>query len=81
MIHIPALDECVYAARGHGAWYFHGRAAAAPGRVSQRQPLAKALFLTSEVINFDKTGRRAAYDRLQAGRPADAAPGATATAT
>jgi len=67
VIHIPALDECVYAARGQGAWYLHGQQPPRRARVSQRQPLSKALFLTSEVINFDRTGRRGAYDRLQAG--------------
>ncbi len=66
VIHVPALDECVYAARGLGAWYLHGEEPPRPARVSQRRPLAKALFVTSEVINFDRTGRRAAYDRLQA---------------
>ena len=66
MIHVPALDECVYAARGLGAWYVHAREPPRRARVSQRQPLAKALFVTSEVINFDRTGRRAAFDRLQA---------------
>ena len=67
VIRIPALDECVYAARGQGAWYVAGRRNRRGRRASRSgSRLAKALFLTSEVINFDKTGRRAAYDRLQA---------------
>jgi histidinol-phosphatase len=66
VIRIPALDECLYAARGQGAWYFVGHNQPKPARVSQRKPLAEALFVTSEVITFDQTGRRAAYDRLQA---------------
>jgi histidinol phosphatase-like enzyme (inositol monophosphatase family) len=66
VIHIPALDECVYAARGLGAWYIQGEQPPRQAHVSQRQPLAKALFVTSEVVNFDRHGRRAAYDRLQA---------------
>ena len=66
VIRIPALDECVYAARGLGAWYSHADQPPRRACVSQRQPLAHALFVTSEVINFDRTGRRAAYDRLQA---------------
>ena len=65
VIHIPALGECVYAARGLGAWYACTDRPPRQARVSQRQPLAKSLFVTSEVINFDRTGRRAAYDRLQ----------------
>ena len=40
--------------------------AAAAGARSQRQPLSSALFVTSEVIDFDRHGRRGAYDRLQA---------------
>ena len=66
VIRIPALDECLYAAKGQGAWYFVGHNQPKPARVSQRKPLAKALFVTSEVITFDRAGRRAAYDRLQA---------------
>jgi histidinol-phosphatase len=65
VIRIPALDECLYAAKGQGAWYFVGHNQPKPARVSQRKTLAKALFLTSEVIIFDQTGRRTVYDRLQ----------------
>ena len=66
VIRIPALDECVYAARGLGAWYVQGDRPPSSARVSEHQPLAKALFVTSEVLGFDQSGRRAAYDRLQA---------------
>jgi histidinol-phosphatase len=66
VIRIPALDECVYAARGLGAWYLHAEQPPRRAHVSTRPKLSKALFVTSEVINFDKTGRRGAYDRLQA---------------
>jgi histidinol-phosphatase len=66
VIHIPALAETVYAACGQGAWYRRAEEPAVPARVSTRQSLAQALFVTSEVINFDRHGRRAAYDRLQA---------------
>jgi histidinol-phosphatase len=66
LIHAPAMDECVYAARGLGAWYVRGDLPPRRTRVSRRQGLAQALFVTSEVLSFDKTGRRTAYDRLQA---------------
>ncbi|HIQ23301.1 MAG TPA: histidinol-phosphatase [Planctomycetes bacterium] len=66
VIVIPALDECVYAARGEGAWYQAGNEPPVPARVSRCGRLAGGLFLTSEVANFDKTGRRHIYDRLQA---------------
>lgn len=65
VIHIPALRETVYAARGGGAWYKQGDAAPQPARVSQTHPLCNGLFLTSEVANFYRTGRGEAYQRLQ----------------
>ena len=66
VIRIPALDESIYAARGLGAWYLHADQPPRRAHVSSRPTLSKALFVTSEVINFDRTGRRGAYDRLQA---------------
>jgi histidinol-phosphatase len=65
VIRIPALDECIYAAKGQGAWYFVGRNVPTPARVSNRQPLGKTLFVTSEVASFDEVGRRDIYERLQ----------------
>lgn len=62
---IPALDECVYAARGHGAWYVRGNEPAELARVSSTDSLAESLFLTSEVKTFDENNRRTAFDRLQ----------------
>lgn len=62
---VPALDECVYAAQGQGAWYVRGERAPVPARVSECARLSEGLFLTSEVANFEKTGRRPVYDRLQ----------------
>ena len=66
VIHIPALKETVYAARGQGAWYQHDDQPPQPARVSQTNRLSEGLFLTSEVENFYRTGRRGAYERLQA---------------
>jgi histidinol-phosphatase len=65
VVRIPALDECIYAAEGQGAWYFVGHNRPTPARVSKRQPLSKALFVTSEVTSFDETGSRAIYNRLE----------------
>jgi len=65
VIRIPALDECVYAAVGQGAWHVRGEGPPRPARVSECPRLAEGLFLTSEVATFDRTGRRAVYDRLQ----------------
>ncbi len=66
VIHVPALRETVYAAKGNGAWYQQGDAPPRPARVSQTHPLSNGLFLTSEVANFYRTGRGDAYERLQA---------------
>lgn len=66
VILIPALDECVYAAAGQGAWYVCGDSPPRRAKVSHCSRLAEALFLTSEVVNFDEIGRRDVYDRLQA---------------
>ncbi len=66
VIRIPALDECVYAAIGSGAWYTQGDDSPRPARVSSCQSLAEALFLTSEVKTFDEVDRRDAYRRLEA---------------
>ncbi len=65
VIQIPALDECVYAARGLGAWYVQSSQTPRTACVSQRRPLANALFVTSEVLCFDQHDRRGAFDRLQ----------------
>jgi histidinol phosphatase-like enzyme (inositol monophosphatase family) len=66
VIHVPALDETAYAADGQGAWFVRAGEAARPARVSAKTRLAEGLFCTSEIKTFDATGRRAAYDRLQA---------------
>jgi histidinol phosphatase-like enzyme (inositol monophosphatase family) len=65
VIHMPALDECVYACRGQGAWHVQGQRPKRPARVSKTAPLAQGLFLTSEVGSFDEIDRRDVYDRLQ----------------
>ena len=65
VIAIPALDECVYAAQGHGAWYVSGQKAPRAAKVSNCHALSEGLFLTSEVANFYTIGRRDVYERLQ----------------
>ena len=61
---IPALDECVYAAIGQGAW--HQRADAPPRRaqVSSREKLGEALFCTSDP-SYPTPARQAACSRLR----------------
>lgn len=62
---IPATAECVYAARGSGAWYQRGDEPPQPARVSACRDLSLAAWVTSEVANFHKVGRREAYHRLE----------------
>jgi histidinol-phosphatase len=65
LILIPALGECVYAATGQGAWYVVADGPPRPARVSDCPSLAEGLFLTSEVANFSRIGRRDVYHRLE----------------
>jgi histidinol-phosphatase len=64
VVFIPALGECVYAAKGQGAWYQRGAQAPRRARVSARRRLADALLCTSDT-RFPTPAREAAYDRLQ----------------
>lgn len=64
VIHIPALGETGYACQGQGAWLVRGDRPPAPTRVSRTSKLADALFCTSEVKTFTKTGRREAFDEF-----------------
>lgn len=61
VMHFPALNETVYAARGLGCWW-DGR----PARVAPTRQLADALVLTTDVENIERTGRRDGWDRLRA---------------
>ena len=65
VIYIPGLDECVYAARGGGAWYTRGQAEPRPARVSQRDRLADAVFLTSQLDTFYARGAQQVYLDLE----------------
>jgi histidinol-phosphatase len=65
VIRIPALDQCVYAAVGRGAWLVDGRRTPKAARVSTCEKLSEAVFLTSEVATFDEIDRRDAYFKLQ----------------
>jgi len=64
VIHMPALDETVYAATGRGAWYRRGNAAPVPARVSTTKSLADALVITTSYDYFRETGTTAVFDRI-----------------
>ena len=63
VIHIPALNEMVYAARGQGAWYAQRNAAAQPARVSGK-PLAGGVFLTTDERAFVARDLEAVYQGI-----------------
>ncbi|HOM16843.1 MAG TPA: histidinol-phosphatase [Thermoguttaceae bacterium] len=64
VIFIPALDECVYGAKGQGAWYQQGDSPRQPAKVSTCPRLADALVVTSEIANFETIGRWEVFERL-----------------
>ncbi|EMI56742.1 inositol monophosphatase family protein [Rhodopirellula sallentina] len=77
MILIPALGQAVVGAIGHGAFYAAGLPSTAskldsdtsidwtPAKVSKRDKLSDAIFVTSEVGSFGKRGNANAYQRLE----------------
>jgi histidinol-phosphatase len=65
VIHVPALDECVFAGRGQGAWWRRRNSPPRRAQVSKRANLAEGIFLTSQVDNFAERGAADAFERLQ----------------
>jgi histidinol phosphatase-like enzyme (inositol monophosphatase family) len=69
---LPALDEMVYAARGHGCWWLPaGRKADTPrrARVSPIARLADGLMVMTSFNYFQQSNQGAVYERIiQAGR-------------
>jgi histidinol-phosphatase len=60
VLHFPALDETVYAARGHGCWW-NGRRAL----VSDTTFLRDALVTTTDIENIERHNRTAGWDALR----------------
>lgn len=65
VIHMPALDECVYAAQERGAWYVSGGEQPQAARVSSRESLSDGLFVTSQIDLFEKREAWQCYRELQ----------------
>jgi histidinol phosphatase-like enzyme (inositol monophosphatase family) len=65
LVFMPALNEGVYAAAGHGAWHFRGDEVPTLARVSQRPRLADGLFITSQFDTFAARGADSALAALQ----------------
>ncbi|MHC4820002.1 MAG: histidinol-phosphatase [Planctomycetota bacterium] len=70
VVYLPALGEMVYAARGEGAWWRTGiggpKEEVRPARVSTVDRVDEALFCTTSLRTFERTGRSGLYDRLSA---------------
>ncbi len=65
VILIPGLDECVYAAKGTGAWWVRGSGTPQVAKVSRRSALSDGVFVTSQVDTFEQRGAASAYTRLE----------------
>lgn len=64
VVYIPALDECIYAARGEGAWHSTKGSSPKRARVSARTELGQALLCASDT-RVEDPAKREAYARLQ----------------
>lgn len=65
MIFIPAMSQAVVASMGQGCFYSGDLTTWSPARVSSRDKLSDAVFVTSEVKSFRKRGDEEAYRRLE----------------
>ena len=61
VLHFPALDETVYAARGEGCWW-NGR----PATVSSVDRVEEALVLTTRAEELEERGHSTGWDELRA---------------
>lgn len=60
VVYFPALDDMIYAARGHGCWW-NGRRA----RVSNVASLEQAVVAFGDPLDFAAYGRDSAWQRIQ----------------
>lgn len=65
VLDFPPLEECLYAARGQGAWLVRGAALPERARVATVTSLSQSLLVTSEVRTFEARQARPAYERLE----------------
>jgi histidinol-phosphatase len=64
VIHLPALDETVFAARGLGCFFRSQGGESRSARVSDVQDLSRARLLTTDVKLIRRHGRGPAFERL-----------------
>lgn len=60
----PALNEVVYGAKGHGAWWQIGDAAPRRAQVSSVTSLSEATFCNTNPSRWVKIGKRVAFEKL-----------------
>ena len=65
VIRIPALDEMVYAAVGHGAWSERSGHPPVACRVSSQANLSEGLFLTTDVETYVQRESLSVFQALQ----------------
>jgi histidinol-phosphatase len=65
VIYIPALNECISAATGRGAWYSQADGPPRAAHVSTNSSLADSLFVTSQVDLFERRDAMHAFHELQ----------------
>ncbi|MDZ4780119.1 MAG: inositol monophosphatase family protein [Planctomycetia bacterium] len=66
VIHMPGLDEMVYAAKGQGAWHVVRGGSPQPARVSEKVKLSDGLLTYCELRTFTNCGRGEAFRQLEA---------------
>jgi len=64
VLHLPALNQTVYAAAGQGAWQVVGDQPKTRIHVSATKNLADGLFLTSGLTGFHRRGAWPFFERL-----------------
>ncbi len=65
VIRLPAMDECVFAAEGCGAWYETGNNAPQAARVSSCESLADGLFVTSQIDLYERRNAWQVFHELE----------------
>lgn len=66
VVHIPALSETVYAARGGGAWWIPGPAQdSRPAGLSDTRDLAEAMLVTTSLEYFEPNSCATVYANLR----------------
>ena len=65
VIFMPALNEMVYAATGHGAWHVLANGPPTPARVSTTDSLSEATLVTTQIDSFAQRRAMEAFHALE----------------